>query len=622
MVSRKLALGVVVAVAVLSAVGTWLVAQQIKNPADLAQASEPPPRSLVAVPVEARELSDDIVTRVNVSFDNTAGLKVKTDPNSFSPPVVTGRVPERGNDLNNGDLLLEISERPVFILEGEFPSTGTIRAGRGTEGRDILQLEVALSDLGFFNEIADQEFDDVTRDAIAALYEDKGYEPPELTETEKTEQKTAETSLELAEKAIVTAQETLDTAEDGETEAQRLQRLLARENSVKAWEDQQERARNWQEYDPEITAAQSAEKPAEDAHAAAVEALNEAAARVVPEGTNIPTIEEIEVLQKAADDAWNELLDVRENTAKVIRESDGATAAAEQLETDRRQWEITEAQYAETLKALTPDTTFQEEALEKAIEDRDAAQEALDEVNAKFGAYLPESEFIFVDNLPRKIARVLVNRTEFVNSGLDVVTVAGDTLLVEGNVSDSQRQEMEQGQSIIVDDPGLDLVLEGTITSLDDAPNENGRYEFEVALEGEFDEEQLVNIGSFRTVIPIGRTEGEVLAVPRNAIATDFDGTVRVQVERSPGNTELVEVTLGLQPDLGGYVEVIPVNDGELGFGDLVVIDEERAESESEDEDESEAEEEPATEDTPANEDDPAEADGEADEDTPADGEG
>lgn len=619
MVSRKLALGVVVAVALLSAIGTWLVAQQIKNPADLAEASAPPPQSLIAVPVEARELSDDIVTRVNVSFDNSAGLKVKTDPQASSFPVVTGRVPERGNSLDNGDLLLEISERPVFVLEGEFPSTGTIRAGRGTEGRDILQLETALSALGFFSETPDQEFDDLTRDAIAALYEEKGYEPPELTETEKTELETAEAALEAAEKAIETARESLETAEEGETEAQRLSRLLQRENSIKAWEAQQERARNWQEYDAEILAAQSAEEPAEDFHAEAVRTLNEALARVVPGGTDIPTIEEIEILQKAADDAWNALLKARENTATVIRESTGAADAAEQLEADRRQWEITEALYAEQLKALTPDTTFQEEAIARAIEDRDKAQEALDEVNAKFGAYLPESEFLFVDNLPRNIARVLVERTQPVSSGLDVVTVAGDTLLVEGNVSDSQRQEMEQGQDIIVDDPGLDLVLPGSITSLDDAPNENGRYEFEATLEGDYDEEQLVNIGSFRTVIPIGRTEGEVLAVPRNAIATDFDGTVRVQVERTPGQVESVEVTLGLQPDLGGYIEVIPVNSGELTFGDLVIIDEERVLSNDQDAGEEGPEDQPATE-SPADE---SEADeSEAEEEAPADGEG
>jgi peptidoglycan hydrolase-like protein with peptidoglycan-binding domain len=67
--------------------------------------------------------------------------------------------------------------------------------------------------------------------------------------------------------------------------------------------------------------------------------------------------------------------------------------------------------------------------------------------------------------------------------------------------------------------------------------------------------------------IQIGRTDGDVLAVPVAAVATSQDGSARVQVQRGNGQVQDVRVKLGLTAD--GLVEVSGTG---LAQGDRVVV--------------------------------------------------
>lgn len=563
-------------IAILAAAGGWIIGQQVKNPAEIQAETAPPPKSLITVPVEARELSDDIVTRVSVLFDNTDGVKITTDAAALLTPVVTGRVPERGAQLVNGSVLMEVSERPYFVLNGDLPASRTIRFG--TKGPDVEQLEQALVDLGFFSGEPDADFDESTGQAISALYASEGYTPPELTEAEKDDLDKAEETVKEATDALEAAREALTEASKTETESQRLQRILSWETRAKQWEQQQRDAANWQDQDPAIVSARATEKAADKAYTKALDRLRQAEALRHPDTGEIPTVDEVIEFQKAVNEAARELNEARAETAQAIAESTAEAEAREELEVNRREFEIAQVQYQETLADLTPDTKQQADALALRGETLTKAQATLDELTAKTGPHLPDTEFMFLTNLPRNISKVLVERGDFISASLEAVEIAGDTLLVEGAIGENQRGELSQGQRVIIDDPGLDLQIEGTFSRLDDVTDGSkdypNRYYFRVELEGEYDAEQLVSVGNFRMVIPIGRTQGEVLAVPRNALRTDFSGNVQVQVERRPGVTEFVDVTLGLQPELGGYVEVIPVKAGTLSFGDQVVIQE------------------------------------------------
>ena len=72
-----------------------------------------------------------------------------------------------------------------------------------------------------------------------------------------------------------------------------------------------------------------------------------------------------------------------------------------------------------------------------------------------------------------------------------------------------------------------------------------------------------------RVTIPVQSTAGEVLAVPLAALSAGPGGEARVEVQRSDGDVERVEVEVGLSA--GGFAEV-RTPDNSLKEGDQVVV--------------------------------------------------
>jgi hypothetical protein len=77
---------------------------------------------------------------------------------------------------------------------------------------------------------------------------------------------------------------------------------------------------------------------------------------------------------------------------------------------------------------------------------------------------------------------------------------------------------------------------------------------------------ELLRNANVRVTIPVKSTRGKVLAVPVAALTAGSGGESRVEVVRSDGKVELVEVQVGLSAD--GYAEVR----GALKAGDQVVV--------------------------------------------------
>ena len=143
-----------------------------------------------------------------------------------------------------------------------------------------------------------------------------------------------------------------------------------------------------------------------------------------------------------------------------------------------------------------------------------------------------------------------------------------------GGVPEISRQFVTVGSTVLIDDAGTGIAVEGVIATLADTPGTNGqpesRYYFEVLPNGTFDAEAVVNVGNFRMTIPIERTEGEVISVPIAALSAGPDGSSRVEVALDDGTTELVEVTVGLEAE--GFVEVEPIGRSLVPGTDRVVI--------------------------------------------------
>ncbi|KWT63807.1 hypothetical protein ADL21_00090 [Streptomyces albus subsp. albus] len=149
----------------------------IKSPAQAAAEKAAPPQDVLTAPVEHRVLSDTLVTRGSV----TAAQTVTVSPGgpsdkSIARSVVTKVRTKKGASLSFGQVLLEVSGRPLIALRGDLPSYRDLQ--RGSQGDDVAQLQKALTELGY-GIGADRRgtFGAGTEQAVTALYQSRGYAP-------------------------------------------------------------------------------------------------------------------------------------------------------------------------------------------------------------------------------------------------------------------------------------------------------------------------------------------------------------------------------------------------------------------------------------------------------------
>ena len=164
----------VLALVVLSAVVSWIAGSSIKSPAEVAARTAPPTASPILVPIEERVLTSDIVTRGTARFGLPQSISVV--PSVLKPAVgLVTTLPLRNTQLNEGDVMLTASGRPVFILQGETPAFRDFVTG--LSGNDVRQLEAALKRLGFDPGQVDGTYDEQTSAAVAEWYTSDGWEP-------------------------------------------------------------------------------------------------------------------------------------------------------------------------------------------------------------------------------------------------------------------------------------------------------------------------------------------------------------------------------------------------------------------------------------------------------------
>ncbi len=170
---RRVAAGFVAAV-VVAAVGGWVAGRQISTPAEIAALTAAPEPSPILVPVERRVLTADIVTRGTGRYGAPREVSVPPTPLAPSPAIVT-ELPPIGTVVEEGEVLLKVSGRPVVVLEGSTPSYRDL--GRGMFGDDVAQLEAALERLGHDPGPVDGRYDGLTEAAIRRLFDEIGSEP-------------------------------------------------------------------------------------------------------------------------------------------------------------------------------------------------------------------------------------------------------------------------------------------------------------------------------------------------------------------------------------------------------------------------------------------------------------
>ncbi|MEV0317118.1 peptidoglycan-binding protein [Streptomyces sp. NPDC050658] len=158
--------------------GTGAAAGQlIKSPQQAAAEAGPPEPDVLTAPVERRVLKDTVVTRGLVRASHTLDISTAGPGGSDSSRSIVTRVKVKPDDkVSPGQVLVEVSGRPVFVLRGSLPAYRDLRPG--LHGDDVAQLQKALAETGFGTEgDAPGRFGTGTAQAVKRLYESLGYDP-------------------------------------------------------------------------------------------------------------------------------------------------------------------------------------------------------------------------------------------------------------------------------------------------------------------------------------------------------------------------------------------------------------------------------------------------------------
>ncbi|MFF4370305.1 peptidoglycan-binding protein [Streptomyces sp. NPDC001594] len=201
-------MGGVVVGAALVAVGGLLAGVLVKSPAQIAAETGPPPQGPLTAEVERRVLAQTVVMRGTVVADQSVDVAPQPrGAEGAGAPVVTKLPLRAGDPVAAGQLLAEVSGRPVLALKGTLPVYRDLKPGAA--GDDVAQLQQALRELGHGTGAdAKGVFGPGTKAALAARYRAVGYDPlPALADRGE--------GLKAAREAVRSAEWALEDASGG-----------------------------------------------------------------------------------------------------------------------------------------------------------------------------------------------------------------------------------------------------------------------------------------------------------------------------------------------------------------------------------------------------------------------
>jgi peptidoglycan hydrolase-like protein with peptidoglycan-binding domain len=545
--SRNVMLAGVIGAVVLAAGLGWFFGSQIRSPAEIAADAEPPPASNITVEVVSEELSADVITRGDIVYDEPAQVSLSGSFAQQPERLIVTQAVEQGVELDQGDVVVEVVGRPVFLLTGEIPMYRDLRPG--STGDDVLQLEEALAGLGFLAGSPDATWDENTGAAVAAWYESAGYRANGLSEEDEGTLRAARDRVRSAETGVADALAALGEASEGAGRSA----ILSAEGEVAAAKDALDLAmldETWANED-----AADAQQTANADVAAAETALEKARAAEPPTPKD-----QLAELQAELTEAQTAAATAERNVSRVAAEQASLVAQAE------NRVEVAEASLSELRRGT--DTNAMERQVTAARDELTAAQEELADLESELGTWLPAGELVFLDRLPVRVDQVSVARGSEISGAF--VTVTGSVVTMRAAVAEADAHLLEEGMPVEIENPEGETSIPGVISAVAERPGTNGVAADRVYVEIEPEELPEEIIGqNVRVVIPVSSTGGEVMAVPAAALYATADGSTRVEVEDGDGTLRTVTVETGLAA--GGLVEITPIN-GDVAVGDLVVV--------------------------------------------------
>ncbi|MER5205077.1 peptidoglycan-binding domain-containing protein [Streptomyces sp. NPDC002825] len=189
----------------------------VKSPAQAAAEAAAPPPTVLTAPVEHRVLKSSVITRGEVVAEQMVEVTPRGAAGEGGAGPVITKIPVRpGDTVRAGQVLMEVSGRPVFTLEGTLPVYRDLRPG--ATGDDVQQLQRALRKLG--HETAPDaagSFGAGTKSALNSLYASLGYDPIPAHGEEGDPVAEARLRVTSSERALEDAEDAVNTHDAADT---------------------------------------------------------------------------------------------------------------------------------------------------------------------------------------------------------------------------------------------------------------------------------------------------------------------------------------------------------------------------------------------------------------------
>lgn len=198
---RRRLLATVLLVSTAVTVGGLVAARYVRSPEQALADIGPPPAAPILEPVERRVLSETVTLRGKVAAEGSAIINVSSLAGVGADLAVVTAVPVVANqEVAPGDIVLEMSGRPVILLQGAVPFYRDLQPG--DHGDDVARLQQSLTAIGY-DLAPDGEYGPATAAAVERLYADRGYEAPTVGDP---------AAVKEASRAVLSAQYALDDA--------------------------------------------------------------------------------------------------------------------------------------------------------------------------------------------------------------------------------------------------------------------------------------------------------------------------------------------------------------------------------------------------------------------------
>ena len=550
-----------------AAVGAWIASRSIESPAEAAARTAPPAPSPILVPVERRVLSSDVVTRGTARFGLPQPISVAPSALKASAGLIA-TLPLRNAPVNEGDVVLTASGRPVFVLAGRVPAYRDLAPG--TAGGDVRQLEEGLARLGFDPRPVDGVYDERTGKAVADWYTSRGWEPFGPTRDQLAAIRALERDWGDAMRNRVASAAAAATAAQAvaaaRAAADQATRTAALEVAARA-EDRRLLAEAHGRGAP--LRVESERARAEHAEAAAEADF---AAKTADRALIVLDPRQPETARQNADAQLGVARAARRRTQLegelAVRTAEReAELAAERVRLAEAALRSARLEGARAVRAALDAQKVADFDTRLATERADRLAADLSLARQKLGIQVPADEIVFLPALPVRVEEVIA-RVGAQSAGT-VMSVTDNQLAVDSALPLEVAPLVKPGMRVAIDERALGIRASGVVQTVASTPGTRGVDGFHIYFEVRVDETPARLEGfSVRLTIPIESTRGAVLAVPVSALSLAADGSSRVQAEAN-GALGYVTVRPGLSA--GGYVEVTPL-DGRLEPGQLVVV--------------------------------------------------